>query len=103
MQSKTASSKPSPAAGDLALREWNAHFLDTRIKTGAHRNREDRVARHHWDGEADRLNPFRFLVLLGFVGGLVALIWWAYAAGHIKHVENVPPPITAPTASTAQE
>jgi hypothetical protein len=41
------------------------------------------------------------LLLLGAVGGIVALIWWAYAAGHIKHVEDVPPPITAPTASSA--
>lgn len=57
--------------------------------------------RHGWDGEADRLNPLRFVLLLGFVGGIVVLIWWAYAAGHIKHVESVPPPITAPTASSA--
>ena len=28
---------------------------------------------------------------------LVALIWWAYASGHIKHVDTVPPPITAPS------
>jgi len=57
--------------------------------------------RQSWDGEADRLNPLRFLLLLGFVGGIVVLIWWAYAAGHIKHVEDVPPPITGPTASSA--
>jgi hypothetical protein len=41
------------------------------------------------------------LFLLALVGGIVALIWWAYEAGHIKHVEDVPPPITAPTASSA--
>ena len=58
-------------------------------------------SRHSWDGEADRLNPLRFLFLLALVGGIVALIWWAYEAGHIKHVEDVPPPITAPTASSA--
>lgn len=64
--------------------------------------REVSVAgRHDWVGEADRLNPLRFLLLMAVVGGMVALIWWAYAAGHIKHVENVPPPVTAPTSSTA--
>ena len=52
--------------------------------------------RHSWDGEPDRLNPLRFLLLLLFVGGIVAVIWWAYTTGHIKHVETVPPPITAP-------
>jgi cytoskeletal protein RodZ len=57
--------------------------------------------RQSWDGEPDRLNPLRFLLLLVFVGGIVALIWWAYATGHIKHVETVPPPVTAPTSSTA--
>ena len=50
--------------------------------------------RHSWDGEPDRLNPLRFLLLL-FVGGIVAVIWWAYTTGHIKHVETVPPPSTA--------
>ena len=43
----------------------------------------------------------RFVLLIAFVGGIVALIWWAYATGHIKHVETVPPPVTAPTSSTA--
>jgi len=47
--------------------------------------------RQSWDGEADRLNPLRFLLLLGFVGGIVVLIWWAYAAGHIKHVGGCAP------------
>jgi hypothetical protein len=47
------------------------------------------------------LNPLRFVLLIAFVGGIVALIWWAYATGHIKHVETVPPPVTAPTSSTA--
>jgi hypothetical protein len=41
------------------------------------------------------------VLLLASVGGIVALIWWAYATGHIKHVEIVPPPVTAPTSSTA--
>jgi len=57
--------------------------------------------RQNWDGEPDRLNPLRFVLLIAFVGGIVALIWWAYATGHIKHVETVPPPVTAPTSSTA--
>ena len=57
--------------------------------------------RQNWDGEPDRLNPLRFALLLAFVGGIVVLIWWAYATGHIKHVETVPPPVTAPTSSTA--
>ena len=55
--------------------------------------------RQSWDGEPDRLNPLRFVLLIAFVGGIVALIWWAYATGHIKHVETVPPPVTAPTSS----
>ncbi len=50
----------------------------------------------NWDGEPDRLNPVRFSLLLIFVGGIVLLIWWAYTTGHIKHVDDVPPPITAP-------
>lgn len=57
--------------------------------------------RQNWDGEPDRLNPARFVLLIAFVGGIVALIWWAYATGHIKHVDTVPPPVTAPTSSTA--
>ena len=57
--------------------------------------------RQNWDGEPDRLNPARFVLLIAFVGGIVALIWWAYATGHIKHVETVPPPVTATTSSTA--
>jgi hypothetical protein len=36
------------------------------------------------------------LPLLLIVGGIVAVIWWGYATGHIKHVETVPPPIAAP-------
>jgi hypothetical protein len=67
-------------------------------------NRKEDVVvgkRQNWDGEPDRLNPLRFVLLLASVGGIVALIWWAYATGHIKHVETVPPPVTAPTLSTA--
>ncbi|MGB2930891.1 MAG: hypothetical protein WBE08_09080 [Methyloceanibacter sp.] len=50
----------------------------------------------NWDGEPDRLNPVRFLLLLVVLGGIVLLVWWAYATGHIKHVDDVLPPITAP-------
>ncbi len=57
--------------------------------------------RHGWDGEPDRLNPLRFVLLLMCLGGAIVLIWWANRAGYIKHVENVPPPITAPTEATA--
>jgi hypothetical protein len=53
--------------------------------------------RSNWDGEPDRLEPVRFGLLFVFVAALVALIWWAYASGHIKHVDTVPPPVTAPT------
>ena len=56
--------------------------------------------RQSWDGEPDRLNPLRFVLLLAFVGGIVALVWWAYATGHIN-VETVPPPVTAPTSPAA--
>jgi hypothetical protein len=52
-----------------------------------------------WDGEQDRLDPRRFLLLIIGVAGLVLLIWWAYATGHIKSVESVPPPPTAPSAA----
>jgi len=55
------------------------------------------ASRRNWDGEPDRLEPFRFGLLLVFVAALVALIWWAYATGHIKHIDTVPPPITAPS------
>ena len=51
--------------------------------------------RHGWDGEQDRLNPFRFLLLLIGIGGVIAVIWWANEAGYIKHVDDVPPPVTA--------
>jgi hypothetical protein len=52
-----------------------------------------------WDGEQDRLDPRRFLLLILGVAGLVLLIWWAYATGHIKQVDSVPPPPTAPAAA----
>lgn len=51
-----------------------------------------------WDGEQDKLNPSRFVMLLLAVGAIVGLIWWAQATGHIKHVESVPPPPTVPDA-----
>jgi hypothetical protein len=57
--------------------------------------------RHGWDGEPDRLNPVRFVLLLIGIGAAIVLIWWANKAGYIKHVESVPPPITAPIDSTA--
>jgi hypothetical protein len=41
------------------------------------------------------------LLLLAFVGGIVLLIWWGYATGHIKHVDTVPPPPTAPATASA--
>jgi hypothetical protein len=55
--------------------------------------------RGNWDGEPDTLNPLRFLLLLAFVGGVVLLIWWGYATGHIKHVDSVPLPPTAPATA----
>ncbi len=57
--------------------------------------------RQSWDGEQDKLNPLRFVLLLLCVGGIVGVIWWAYATGHIKQVESVPPPPTAPVAPPA--
>ena len=39
----------------------------------------------------------RYLLVTVFVSGVVALIWWGHA-DHIKHVDYVPPPITAPGA-----
>ena len=38
----------------------------------------------------------KFLLVTAFVSGIVALIWWGHASDHIKHVDYVPPPITAP-------
>ena len=46
-------------------------------------------------------NLSEFGLLLVFVAALVALIWWAYATGHIKHIDTVPPPITAPSQAQA--
>jgi hypothetical protein len=41
----------------------------------------------------------RYLLVTVFVSGVVALIWWGHASAiHIKHVDYVPPPITAPDA-----
>jgi hypothetical protein len=70
---------------------------------GGTRAREVEVTgkRHGWDGEQDRLNPLRFVLLLLAVGAAVAFIWWASSAGYIKHVEKVPPPITAPSDTEA--
>jgi hypothetical protein len=52
---------------------------------------------HGWDGEQDKLNPLRFVLLLLGIGAVAGFILWAHGAGYIKHVENVPPPVTAPT------
>jgi hypothetical protein len=60
------------------------------------------AGKHHgWDGEQDRLNPLRFVLLLIGIGATIGLIWWANKAGYIKHVESVPPPVTAPTDQAA--
>jgi len=40
----------------------------------------------------------RYLLVMVFVSGVLALIWWGHASDHIKHVDYVPPPITAPGA-----
>jgi hypothetical protein len=40
----------------------------------------------------------KFLLVTAFVSGIAALIWWGHASDHIKHVDYVPPPITAPGA-----
>ena len=40
----------------------------------------------------------RYLLVMVFGSGVVALIWWGHASDHIKHVDYVPPPITAPGA-----
>jgi hypothetical protein len=56
--------------------------------------------RHGWDGEQDKLNPWRFALLLIGIGAAIVLIWWANKAGYIKHVESVPPPITAPAETS---
>jgi hypothetical protein len=78
-------------------------FLAPAARRGLTREVDVADTRRGWDGEPDRLSPLRFLLLVAFVGGLVVLIWWAYATGHIKHVESVPPPITAPTAATVHD
>ena len=41
---------------------------------------------------------FRYLLVTVFVSGVVAPIWWGHPSDHIKHVDYVPPPITAPGA-----
>jgi hypothetical protein len=87
-----------------ALPDFGGALIFCMIAATRRANRKEDVVvgtRQNWDGEPDRLNPLRFVLLLASVGGIVALIWWAYATGHIKHVETVPPPVTAPTSSTA--
>lgn len=51
-----------------------------------------------WDGEQDKLNPSRFVMLLLAIAVVIGLIWCAHATGHIKQVESVPPPPTVPAA-----
>jgi len=38
----------------------------------------------------------RYLLVTVFVSGVVA--WWGHASDHNKHVDYLPPPITAPGA-----
>jgi hypothetical protein len=57
---------------------------------------------HGWDGEQDKLNPLRFLLLLIGIGAVAAFLLWAHGAGYIKQVENVPPPVTAPTDKSGE-
>ena len=42
----------------------------------------------------------KYLLVTAFVSGIVALIWLGHASDHIKHVDYVPPPITAPRAKS---
>jgi hypothetical protein len=38
----------------------------------------------------------KYLLVTAFVGGIVAVIWSGHISDHIKYVDYVPPPITAP-------
>ena len=38
----------------------------------------------------------KYLLVTAFVSGVVAVIWSGHVSDHIKHVDYVPPPITAP-------
>ena len=38
----------------------------------------------------------KYLLVTAFVSGIVAVIWSGHISDHIKHVDYVPPPITAP-------
>jgi hypothetical protein len=38
----------------------------------------------------------KYLLVTVFVSGIVAVIWLGHVSDHIKHVDYVPPPITAP-------
>jgi hypothetical protein len=37
-----------------------------------------------------------YLLVTAFVSGIVAVIWLGHLSDHIKHVDYVTPPITAP-------
>jgi hypothetical protein len=38
----------------------------------------------------------KYLLVTAFVSGIVAVIWSGYTSEHIRHVDYLPPPITAP-------
>jgi len=38
----------------------------------------------------------KYLLVTAFVSGIVAVIWSGHISEHIRHVDDVPPPITAP-------
>ena len=42
----------------------------------------------------------KYLLVTAFVSGSVAVIWLGHISDHIKHVDYVPPPITAPGAES---
>ncbi len=37
----------------------------------------------------------KYLLVTAFVSGIVAVIWSGHISDHIRHVDYVPPPITA--------
>jgi hypothetical protein len=38
----------------------------------------------------------KYLLVTAFISGVVAVIWSGHVSDHIKYVDYVPPPITAP-------
>jgi hypothetical protein len=61
----------------VGLRTCPHSLYDRRNKTSEQRGGVGGWKRQNWDGEPDRLNPAEFVLLIAFVGGIVALIWWA--------------------------